>query len=62
MNATKKKLLGIGFLVLVVLLIGVLSVGKIVDAYRDISFYWQDRTETELKVKKYAEQMGISYG
>lgn len=30
--------------------------------YRDISFYWTERSETELAVKAYAEEMGISYG
>lgn len=61
MSKTKKKLLGIGFTVLVVLAVGLLSAGKLADIYRDISFYWEERTEAELKVKKYSEEMGISY-
>ena len=61
MNKTKKKWLGIVFTLLVVAVIGVLSAGKLMDLYRDISFYWEDRTEAELKVKKYSEEMGISY-
>ena len=61
MTKTKKKLLGLVFTVLVVLLIGALSAPKLADIYRDISFYWEERTEAELKVKKYSEEMGISY-
>ena len=30
--------------------------------YKDVTFYWSDRTETEKQVKAYAEKMGISYG
>ena len=30
--------------------------------YQDISFYWTDHTETEYRVKAYAEEKGISYG
>ena len=30
--------------------------------YRDISFSWTERTETEKKVKAYADAQGISYG
>lgn len=36
--------------------------GELKQWYRDISFYWEDRTPTERKIKKYAEEMGISYG
>ena len=31
-------------------------------AWQDITFYWTERTETELQVKAYAEEMGISIG
>ncbi len=30
--------------------------------YRDVSFGWTDHNEAELRVKAYAEEMGISYG
>ena len=30
--------------------------------YRDLTFRWSDATETERKVKAYADQMGIRYG
>ena len=36
--------------------------GKIEGAYRSVSFEWEERTEAEWKVKKYADEMGISYG
>ena len=62
MNRTKKKWRIAALLILAVVAVGVLSFGKLVNSYRDISFYWQERTETEQKVKAYAEEMGISYG
>lgn len=31
-------------------------------AIQDLTFYWTERTETELAVKAYAEEMGISIG
>ena len=30
--------------------------------WQEVSFYWTDHTETELKVKKYAEENGVWYG
>ena len=30
--------------------------------YTDVTFYWTERTETEKRVKAYAEEKGISYG
>ena len=30
--------------------------------WQEVSFYWSDHTETELKVKKYAEENGVLYG
>lgn len=59
---TKRKGLIIVLCILMVLLVGVLSADTIVQIYRDISFGWEERTETELKVKAYADEMGISYG
>ena len=29
--------------------------------YREVSFYWTERTETEMKVKAYADEMGVSF-
>lgn len=41
----------------------ILTVGmqKLPLLWREVTFYWTERTETELKVKKHAEEMGISY-
>lgn len=61
MHKTKKKRLTIVFTVLVILTVGIFGGMKLVDLYRDVSFYWLDRTEAELKVKKYAEEKGIAY-
>ena len=61
MKKTKKKWIGIVFTLLVIAVIGTLSAGKLMDLYRDVSFYWEERTEAELKVKKYSEEMGIAY-
>ena len=55
---TKKK---IWITVLIVLLITAVGIAKLPGIWREISFYWTERTDTELKVKKYAEDMGISY-
>ncbi|MBQ7801298.1 MAG: C39 family peptidase [Oscillospiraceae bacterium] len=57
----KKKWLGAVFTLLILAVIAALSAPKVVKFYRDVSFYWQDRSETELKVKQYADEMGIAY-
>ena len=43
-------------------LLGVLLAKPAYYLYRDVSFYWEERSETEKLVKAYAEKMGISYG
>ena len=48
MKKTKKKWIGIVFTLLVIAVIGTLSAGKLMDLYRDVSFYWEERTEAEL--------------
>ncbi|MDD5954670.1 MAG: papain-like cysteine protease family protein [Firmicutes bacterium] len=48
-------------LLVILLAVAYVAVQKLPLYWREISFYWEDRTETELKVKKYAEEMGISY-
>ncbi len=30
--------------------------------YKDVSFYWEERSEAEWTVKRHAEAMGVSYG
>ena len=55
---TKKKL---WLTILMILVISAVGIVRLPDLWREVSFYWTERTETELKVKKYAEEMGISY-
>lgn len=60
---TKKKGLATVLVILGVVLLTAVFCGKpIYNLYRDVSFYWGERTETEKAVKAYAQQMGISYG
>lgn len=62
MRKTKKKWrLGL-LLIAAVLAVGALNLGKLRSSYRDISFNWKERTETEQRVKAFAEEMDISYG
>lgn len=49
-------------LVLALLLIGILAAKPAWYVWQDISFYWTQRSETELRVKAYAEEKGISIG
>lgn len=58
----KRKILGLVFTLLVAAVIGLLSAGKLEALYRDISFYWTEHTEAEMKVKEYADAHGVSYG
>ena len=59
--ARKRKIGALLLTVLLVLAVGISSAPKLLALYEDISFYWTEHTETELKVKKYAEEMGIFY-
>ena len=61
MSAKKKKKLAALVTVVRILAIGILGLLKIPGLWTEISFYWYDHTETELKVKAYAEEMGIFY-
>ena len=59
---TKKKI-WIGTAVLLILVLAaVMAYKPLYNLYRDVSFYWEERSEEEKKVKTYAEAMGISYG
>ena len=46
---------------LVVLTIAIVSAQKLPLLWREVTFYWTDHTETELKVKQYAEENDIFY-
>lgn len=50
------------FALLAVLLLGLLCAKPLYYLYRDVSFYWEERSEQEKTIKAYAESMGISYG
>ena len=47
--------------VLLVLVILAVGITKLPGLYQEISFYWTEHTETEYKVKAYAEEMDIYY-
>ena len=60
---TTKKKIWIGAVLLAVLVLAAALMHRpLYNLYRDVSFYWEERSETEKKVKIYAESMGISYG
>ncbi len=58
----KKKILPFALGLLLGAVCCILAGPKLVGIYRDVSFYWTERSETELKIKSYAEEKGISYG
>lgn len=57
----KNKKLWLGLTAVLVLLIGVLGAKKAWYAVQDLTFYWTERTETELKVKAFAEENGLFF-
>ena len=59
---TKNRGLIVTFVVLALLLTGLLAAKPLYNLYRDVSFYWEERSEAEWAVKAYAEEKGISYG
>lgn len=60
-SAKKKKKLSVVLTVVLILIIAVVGLLRIPSIWTEISFYWYDHTETELKVKAYAEEKGIFY-
>lgn len=62
MTKTKRKWLVFLLAALVVLAAVWIGWPKLQRLYRDISFGWTEHTQTEWKVKAYADEMGISYG
>lgn len=59
---TKKKWLVPVAIACLVLLAAMLAYKPLYNLYRDVSFYWEERSEAEKSVKAYAESLGISYG
>ena len=57
-----KKRIWIPLAIVAALLLAVLLQKPIYYLYKDVTFYWYDRTPTEKLVKAYCEKMHISYG
>ena len=62
MHTKTKKIQWVLLAVAVLLLLGALFARPLWYLYKDVSFYWFERTETEKLVKAYSEKMHISYG
>ena len=61
MMAKRKKKLSVVLTVVLILAIALMGIQKIPGLWTELTFYCYDHTETELKVKAYAEEMGIFY-
>ncbi len=61
MNKQTRRLAALTATILMVLLICICGFRHLPGLWQEISFYWTDRTETELKVKAFAEEKGIFY-
>ena len=59
-NLNKK--IWVPLLVLVIILFGAVLAKPAYYLYKDVTFYWFDRSPTEKLVKAYSEKMRISYG
>ena len=57
----KKRLLALAATGIMILFIAVIGITHFSGLWQEITFYWTDRTETELKVKAFAEEKGIFY-
>ena len=57
----RRKVIGAAITLVLVVLIGILGVKPAWYALCDLTFYWTERTETELQVKAFAEENGIYY-
>lgn len=62
MLKTKRKLLAVLIIVLALALAAGLGAKPLYYLYRDVSYYFGDRTEAEQTVKAFAEEHRISYG
>ena len=61
MTAKKKRKLGFLLTAVAALIIVVLGLLRLPGLWTEITFYWHDHTETELKVKAFAEENRIFY-
>ena len=57
----KKRLVSLLATAFMVLLIGIIGILRFSGLWQEVTFYWTERTETELKVKAFAEEKGIFY-
>ena len=57
----KKKPAALIVTALMALFIAAVGIIRFTPLYPELTFYWTERTETELKVKAYAEEKGIFY-
>ena len=57
-----KKLFRRLLILLIILAIACTGADKLQLLWQEVTFYWTEHTETELKVKKFAEEMGVFYG
>ena len=60
-NLKENRKLWLGLTAALMLLILVLGAKPAWYAVTDLTFYWKDRTETELKIKTYAEENGLHF-
>ena len=61
MTAKRKQKLSVWVTVALILIIALIGIRKLPGLWTELTFYRYDHTETELKVKAYAEEMGIFY-
>ena len=61
MTAKAKKKLSVWVTLALILIIAVTGILSFPTLWTELTFYRQEHTETELKVKAYAEEMGIFY-
>ena len=60
-TAKAKNKLSVVLTVLLILIIALVGIWKLPGLWTELTFYWHDHTETELKVKAYAEEKGVFY-
>lgn len=62
MRNGKRRLLTVLCILLALVLLGLMGAKPLYNLYREVSFYWEDRSEAEWAVKNYAQEHGIAYG